>query len=92
LNELIAGWRSSDINERINDADFAEGLTELSDTLLENLENLKDLKEEVTEIYADTLDIAFEDLENTIDGINHMNESLENYLTMIEDIKLLILI
>jgi len=61
---------------------FAEGLEELHEQMLENLSNLEDIKDQITEIYAETLDLAAEEIENATESLEHMNETMESYISI----------
>lgn len=66
----------------INDADYAEGLSELSEQLLDNLSSLNDIKDEIAEVYANTLEMAREEIEKTTGALEHFNSTMESYITI----------
>lgn len=82
VNEAFAQLEADYAVGIINDADYAEGLSELNDLLLENLNNLEDVKDELAEIYSDTLAKAREEIEYATDALDHFNSTMESYITI----------
>ena len=64
----------------LNDADYAEGLTQLSEQLVDTLSSLEDIKNEIAEVYSNTLEMAREEIEHTTDALNHFNDTMQSYI------------
>ena len=64
----------------LNDADYAEGLTQLSEQLVDTLGSLEDIKNEIAEVYSNTLEMAREEIEHTTDALNHFNDTMQSYI------------
>ena len=76
--DLLGAYTSGTINE----ADYAEGLKELSDQMIENLNNLQDVADEIAETYTDTLELAREEVDKTAATLEHFNSVMESYINI----------
>ena len=78
LNELNEQHRNGTINE----ADYAEGMQDIRDEIMENLENLEDAGDQLKEIYSDALELAREEIEKTTDAMQHSSDVMESYISI----------
>ena len=77
---LDAAYRSGQISQ----ADYIEGLQEVSDGIYENLEALADLDKMMMEYYGNTLAAANEELDKFIERISHSAGILEHYSSIMD--------
>ena len=71
-------------NGKINDADYYEGLSDLNSQMIEQLSELHDLQEQIAEHYANTLELAQEEMDAHLEHLDHIVETMENYRTIFE--------
>ena len=64
---------------KINSADFQEGLADLNDQLLDQLGELRDKQKEIEELYANTLDLAQEEMDTHIGQLEHITTVMDKY-------------
>lgn len=64
----------------INEAHYAEAITELQGQIVDNLNSLQEIQNELAETYANTLELAREEIERTTDAIDHSNEALRSFM------------
>ena len=76
--DLLGAYTSGTINE----ADYAEGLKELSDQMIENLNSLQDVADEIAETYTNTLELAREEVDKTAATLEHFNSVMESYINI----------
>lgn len=69
---------------RISQADYVEGLREVSDGIYENLEALNDLDKTMMEYYGNTLAAANEELDKFIERMSHSAGILEHYSSIMD--------
>ena len=69
---------------RISQADYVEGLREVSDGIYENLEALNDLDKTMMEYYGNTLTAANEELDKFIERMSHSAGILEHYSSIMD--------
>lgn len=69
-------------NGTINEADYAEGMQDIRDQIMDNLENLEDAGDQLKEIYSDALELAREEIEKTTDAIQHSSDVMESYISI----------
>ena len=74
-NILDSAYNSGEISQ----ADYIEGLQEVSNGIYENLEALADLDKTMMEYYGNTLAAANEELDKFIDRMSHSAGILEHY-------------
>ena len=75
---------SSFATGRISQADYVEGLREVSDGIYENLEALNDLDKTMMEYYGNTLAAANEELDKFIERMSHSAGILEHYSSIMD--------
>ena len=64
----------------INEAHYAEAVTELQEEIVDNLNSLQEIQNELAEAYANTLELAREEIEKTTDAIDHSNNALRSFM------------
>ena len=64
----------------INEAHYAEAVTELQEEIVDNLNSLQEIQSELVEAYSETLELAREEIERTTDAIDHSNEALQSFM------------
>ena len=64
----------------INEAHYAEAVTELQEEIVDNLNSLQEIQSELAEAYSETLELAREEIERTTDAIDHSNEALQSFM------------
>ena len=69
---------------QISQADYIEGLQEVSDGIYENLEALADLDKMMMEYYGNTLAAANEELDKFIERMSHSAGILEHYSSIMD--------
>lgn len=79
-NDLVAQYANG--NGPLQEDEYAEGLADLSDQILENLSNLKDLEEEIAETYSNTLELARDEIDQTLGSLEHFNSAMQSYITI----------
>lgn len=77
--ELDAAYAAGEINL----ADYVEGLREVKDGIMENLEALQDLQETINELYGETLDMISEKVEEQTGHIDAATEAMGSYITIL---------
>lgn len=78
--DLVAQYDNG--NGTLLEAQYAEGLADLSDQILDNLSSLKDLEEEIAETYANTLELARDEIDKTLGSLEHFNSAMQSYITI----------
>lgn len=78
--ELEAAYASGDLTS----ADYVEGLQDIQDQTLENLEAIQDVKESIDELYGDTLDLAGEQLDKHTAKIDSATEAMKSYMSILQ--------
>ena len=78
MRELHAKYADGTLTE----SDYAEGMKDINDKILEQLENLDDVKKSLKEAYSDTLDLASDKIERYTDIISHSRDVMESYIEM----------
>lgn len=68
---------------KINLADYVEGLREVKDSVIENLEAFQELQETINELYGDTLEMVSEKVEEQTEHINTATEAMGSYITIL---------
>lgn len=74
-DELQKAWAKG----RISQADYKEGLTDVRDGLLEQIEALNDLDQEMLHYYGDTLEKAKSELDEYVDMLDAAADKLEHF-------------
>ena len=69
-------------NGDILQSDYAEGMKEISENILTELENIQELDVAMREYYGNTLDMAQEKLSSYTSLLEHSSSVLEHYLSM----------
>lgn len=69
---------------KISQANFVEGLKEVSDGALDSAKSLKDLDDQMLAYYGETLDMVQEQLDKYTDRIDNVSSSLEHYLKIMD--------
>ena len=82
LNNALAELNEQHQNGTINEADYAEGMQDIRDQIMENLENLEDAGDQLKEIYSDALELAREEIEKTTDAMQHSSDVMESYISI----------
>lgn len=82
LNNALNELNEQHQNGTINEADYAEGMQDIRDEIMENLENLEEAGDQLKEIYADALELAREEIEKTTDAMQHSSDVMENYISI----------
>lgn len=77
-DDLVSDFYSGTINE----THFAEGLEEIHSQMLENLESMQEIKDEIAEVYTNTLELAAEEIDNANESFEHMNETMQSFITI----------
>lgn len=67
----------------LNQADYTEGLQNLNDKILEELQNLEDLKDSITELYGNTLSTAADELDRHTAKIDAASEAMASYIQIL---------
>lgn len=67
----------------LNQADYTEGLQNLNDKILEELQNLEDLKDSITELYGNTLNTATDELNRHTAKIDAASEAMSSYIQIL---------
>ena len=67
---------------KITQADYAAGLQDLNDKMLEQLENLTTIKKTIKEAYGNTLELASDQLSNFTSILDHSREVMADYISM----------
>ena len=78
MNELTAAYA----NGTLNQADYAEGMQDVNDKMLEQLENLLTIKKTIKEAYDNTLQKANEELEKHTSVLEHSRNVMQSYIQM----------
>lgn len=82
LNNALTELNEQHQNGTINEADYTEGVQDIRDQIMENLENLEDAGDQLKEIYSDALELAREEIEKTTDAMQHSSDVMENYISI----------
>lgn len=77
-NELDAAYASGELNQE----DYVNGLKEVNEQILENLQSIEDLRKEIKELYGDTLDMATKQLERQRKKIDAAADAMGSYINI----------
>ena len=80
MDNLTQAYQDGEITQ----AAYHEGMTEVRDSILDNLESLLELDATMMEYYGDTLSMAQTELTKYTDRLEHQTEVLEHYKNMME--------
>ena len=80
--ELDAAFASGELNQ----ANYVEGLKDLNDQILENLENIADLKKEIEELYGETLETANDEFDTQTEKITNASDAMKSYISILGSI------
>ena len=80
VRELQAKYNEGVLTE----ADYAEGMKDINDKILEQLENIQDVKKSLEELYGETLELASDKMEKYTSIMEHSRDVMENYIAMSE--------
>lgn len=80
--ELDAAFASGELNQ----ANYVEGLKDLNDQILENLENIADLKKEIEELYGETLETANDEFDTQAEKITNASDAMKSYISILGSI------
>lgn len=70
-------------NGEISQENYIEGLQDVYDNTLDNLNALQDLDKEMLEYYGNTIDLANDELSKYIDHMEHLTSVLDHYRSII---------
>lgn len=82
LNTALNELNEQHQNGTINEADYAEGMQDIRDQIMANLENLEDAGDQLKEIYSDALELAREEINETTETIEHSRDVMESYISI----------
>ena len=68
----------------LTEADYAEGMKDINDKILEQLENIQDVKDSLKELYGETLELASDKIEKYTSIMEHSRDVMESYIEMSE--------
>ena len=80
MRELQAKYNEGVLTE----ADYAEGMKDINDKILEQLGNIKDVKDSLKELYGNTLELASDKIEKYTSIMQHSRDVMEDYIAMSE--------
>ena len=69
---------------KISQASYIEGLQDVQDNIISNLESLNDLDDAMMEYYGNTLDMAIEEIAKYTDQMDHLVSILDHYQSLME--------
>jgi len=78
MDELNAAYG----NGTLNQADYATGMQDVNDKMIEQLNNLLTIKKSIKEAYGNTLSQAKEEIEKYTAVLDHSHSVLEQYISM----------
>lgn len=78
FDELNAAYADGTLNQ----ADYASGMQDLNDKMLEQLENLLTIKKSIKEAYGNTLEMANQELEKYNSILEHSRNVMQSYIQM----------
>lgn len=78
--ELEAAYASGNLTS----ADYIQGLQDIQEQTLENLEAIQDVKESIDELYSNTLDLAGEQLDEHTAKIDSAAEAMKSYISILQ--------
>ena len=76
FDELNAAYADGTLNQ----ADYASGMQDLNDKMLEQLENLLTIKKSIKEAYGNTLEMANQELEKYNSILEHSRNVMQSYI------------
>lgn len=82
--EQMKKLEESYANGEISQAAYIEGLREIQDGMISNLESLNELDKTMMHYYGDTLDMAAEEIAKYTDRMEHQTEVLDHYQSLME--------
>lgn len=80
LNSLKDSYDRGEISQ----ADYIEGLREAQDGIISTLSSLNELDKTMMEYYGDTLNMAIDEVAKYTDHMDHLNETLEHYQSLMD--------
>ena len=80
LNSLKDSYDKGEISQ----ADYVEGLREAQDGIISNLSSLNELDKTMMKYYGDTLNMAIDEVAKYTDHMDHLNEVLEHYQSLMD--------
>lgn len=82
LSDALADLNAQHSAGEINEADYVEGMQEIRDQIMENLENLEDAGDQLKEIYSNALELAREEIDKTTEAMQHSSDVMESYISI----------
>jgi hypothetical protein len=82
--EQMKKLEESYANGEISQAAYIEGLREIQNGMISNLESLNELDKTMMHYYGDTLDMAAEEIAKYTDRMEHQTEVLDHYQSLME--------
>lgn len=82
LSDALANLNAEHAAGEINEADYVEGMQEIRDQIMENLENLEDAGDQLKEIYSNALELAREEIDKTTEAMQHSSDVMESYISI----------
>ena len=77
--ELDAAFASG----KLNQTDYIEGLKDVNEQILDNLNNIQDLKKEIEELYGDTLEMASDAFDEQTEKVKNASEAMSSYISIL---------
>jgi predicted ribosome quality control (RQC) complex YloA/Tae2 family protein len=62
------------------EAQYAEGMADLSSQLIDNLSSLQDIATEISETYTNALELARDEIDKTMSTLDSFNSAMESYI------------
>jgi hypothetical protein len=62
------------------EAQYAEGMADLSSQLIDNLSSLQDIATEISETYTNALELARDEIDKTMGTLDSFNSAMESYI------------
>lgn len=73
-----------DTHRFLNDADYVEGLQEVTAAIMEHLEKLEEYRKQMLKVYGNTIELAADKLENFTNTLEHHINMYDSYLEVLE--------
>lgn len=82
LGDELAELDAAYANGTLTEADYADGVKDVNDKILEQLENINTIKKSIKELYENTLSKAKEEQEKYTAVLDHTHSVMEQYIQM----------